>query len=450
MSRRWHHKTQTMKKVLFILFSLLLPLFTFAQQEMVIKGTVVNTETNEVVPFANISVFNEALGTVTNLIGEYELHIPITYSNKTLAISCVGYFTYKIPIVDIKNKRQFIINIAPRAYQLDEFTVRPGELNAEQVVAEAIKRIPNNYITKPYTMDGFYREYFEENGQYVAFAEAAVSIYDYFAYELNDNKVKEAIKINQLRVSDILNQGEYVLYIDINYALRGNLIRNYEFWNTYAQRAKFEKLHLAIDALTYYDDDLVYVISYIVNSKKWGTYKGRLFIRQNDFAVIRVEIDAHNLFRGREENGAPNRSFAVMTYKEHQGKLYLNYVYANHDVRYIVNENEQYDLSFYSELHVHNINTEQARPLAQNERVKQASIYYQPRYRTYDPNFWESYTMFEESPANQQIISDLEIERGLYKQYEANGKLKSIYDRINSPYSNSNSQGASGNLYSND
>ncbi|OWY20601.1 carboxypeptidase-like regulatory domain-containing protein [Sphingobacteriales bacterium UPWRP_1] len=394
-------------------------------QELVLSGKVRSAGGGQAVAFANIGINGYAIGTVSNERGEFELHFPEKFAEDSLQVSCIGYYAYAAPIADLLAMEPVQIALVPRAYSLETVTITPNDLSAGEIVKRAMQHIPDNYIVDPYLMDGFYREYFKENGTYAAFAEAAVSIYDPMGYLPNMNKPAETVKVNQLRVSDICNKGKYVLYIDVNFALRGNLLRNSEFWQLFARQTKTGVERLNTDSVMYDGKQPVYCIGYVLESKKSGTYRGRLFIRKTDYAVLRVEIAADNLPDGREGNGAPYRSKAVMTYKEYNGKLYLNYVNASHDVFYYDYETQQrYDLNFYAELTINNISTKGVTPLPENTRAKQSSIFYHPRYRTYDPQYWQTYNLFETSPANIQIIADLERQRPLKEQYAANGKLK--------------------------
>lgn len=413
-----------MRSIFFFVLLFCFTQFASGQQEIVITGSVLNAKTSETVPFANIGIEGTAMGTVTNNQGEYELHLDAgQLKNSVLAVSCVGYAAYNVKVGEIKNRKDHVIYLRPKSYLLSSITIRPRELSAYEIMEIAVRRISINYVNKPYLLDGFYREYFKENGHFAAFAESAVSIYDSENYNFQDIKERENIKINQLRVSDIYNKGEYVLYIDLHYALRGNVMRNVAYWKKYLQKAKYELEDLRMDSISYYGNDFVYCISYQMYSKRKGTYKGRFFVRTRDFAILRAEITALNRLRGKKSNGRPQKSKTVMTYKEHKGKLYLSYINASHEVKFRTKQ-EKFDLLFFSELLVHNIHTENFEPIVEEDIMESKSIFYQPRYRTYDEDYWKTYNLFESSQANDSIVSDLERYRPLEKQYMANGKMK--------------------------
>ncbi len=412
------------RHIFFFLPLLLCAYLAHAQQELVIAGMVLNVKNSEPIPFANIGIEGTAIGTVSNNQGSYELHFDKKHlRDGVLVVSCVGYGAYRVPLTSIRTPQKHFIELNPKAYLLSSITVRPRELSAYEIMEIAIRRISINYVNKPYLLDGFYREYFKENGHYAAFAESAVSIYDAENYNFQDIKDRETIRINQLRVSDIYNKGDYVLYIDLHYALRGNVMRNVAYWKKYIKRARYELESLSMDSISYYGNDFVYCVGYQMKSKRKGTYEGRFYVRTRDFAIVRAEITAHNRIKGRHSNGLPQKSKTVMTYKQHEGKLYLSYINASHEVKF-KSKKEEYDLLFFSELLVNDIQTDNFQPILPNEMMESKSIFYQPRYRTFDEDYWKNYNLFESSEANDSIISDLERYRPLEKQYMTNGKMK--------------------------
>jgi hypothetical protein len=407
---------------LLLLFS---PLHLRAQ-ETVLRGKVLDAATDALIPFATLGIAGKT-GTVSNENGEFELHLPNDMRQDSLTVSSIGYYNQSYSLVDLQNPQAFNVRLQARAYFLTEVAILKARLSAEEIVQKAIDRIGQNYIDQAFMGDGFYREYFKENGQYAAFAEAALTVYDLNGYGRvanDETKKKEIVQLNEMRVSDICNKGNYVLYIDINYALRGNMLRNADYWQRYFKRGKYHTEYLQIDSITAADRDTVFCIGYKMRSNKYGTYEGRLFIRTKDYAVLRIELTAINSLRGREENGAPYKSKAIMTYREHQGKLYLNYLNASHEVSYRTNDAQTYNLVFFSELLINNVQTNRVQPPPPQAAMNEKSIFYQPRYRSYDPDFWTNYNLFEDSEANDSIIADLEQQRSLEIQYRANGKMK--------------------------
>ena len=139
-----------------------------------LKGKVIEKETLKAVTFANISLKNQAIGTVSNSDGGFVFHIPAKYKNDSLIVSCIGYKSFVARLNDLQTKK-LKIQLEKKVYDLSEVKVKPKD--PREIVAEAIARIPENYPQKPINMDAFYREMTFENDTCVQMAEAVAKIY---------------------------------------------------------------------------------------------------------------------------------------------------------------------------------------------------------------------------------------------------------------------------------
>ena len=93
------HITISIKKLLCALFILGGSLASFAQGK--VTGKVIDGETNDVLPFANIAVKGTTIGSTSDFDGLYELSLdPGTY---TIVFSFVGYETKEVSGVEIKS-----------------------------------------------------------------------------------------------------------------------------------------------------------------------------------------------------------------------------------------------------------------------------------------------------------------------------------------------------------
>ena len=91
------------------------------------KGTVLDAETQETLPFVNIGIVNKGVGTVSNFDGEFYLEIDkADFSNSDiLQFSSVGYKTvqFKISEVNFNNTLFQKVVMQPEAMQLNEAIV---------------------------------------------------------------------------------------------------------------------------------------------------------------------------------------------------------------------------------------------------------------------------------------------------------------------------------------
>jgi len=80
-------------QILLLSFFLLFPTVLFAQEEFIIRGRVIDAESGETLPYANVFVANTTFGTSTDLDGNYELKLPSSGSYDVV-ISFMGYETF--------------------------------------------------------------------------------------------------------------------------------------------------------------------------------------------------------------------------------------------------------------------------------------------------------------------------------------------------------------------
>jgi len=106
-------------KVLFLFLFGMMVQFNYAQTGT-LKGNIKDTENNEVLPFAYITVKDSSKETSTNLDGDFELNLePGTY---TVSIGFVGYETKEIYRVKIDTDHTTVLNssISPVSIEPEE------------------------------------------------------------------------------------------------------------------------------------------------------------------------------------------------------------------------------------------------------------------------------------------------------------------------------------------
>ncbi len=397
------------------------------QESSVISGIVLDDATGEPIAFANVAIAGQVLGTVANVAGEYEFHFPSKFLGDTLVASSIGYHNFSVPIEDIFDRRRYTIRLKQRAYNLDELVVKPEDVVARDILSSALDRVAENYPQEPYLIEGFYREYFRENGVYVGLAEAAVDILDEAAYNLSEEEeeqasVDETIRIKQIRVSDIYNKGNYVLYIALQDALSGDLLKNFAFWKNFFLKDKLTQTSLG--EMTFFEDTQVYCVNFSYKKGRKQDLKGKAYIRTDDLAIIHLETTTKSFEREKLIGPAtPKETINVVKYKKHNGKYFLNYINSSTTIEPRI-EKENYELIFSAELAVNNLQIDDVVPFSPEDRVLESSIFYLPRYQSYDPEFWKDYQLFENSKNYEHIVKDLETHHSLDHQYESHGKLK--------------------------
>jgi carboxypeptidase-like protein len=123
-----------MQNQLLTIFFILISYNSFSQ----LQGTVVDLATKEKLPYINIWVENEDIGTTSNEHGEFVL--PRVDSHKTIVFTAIGYETKKIKVSSLTN----IVELTPVVTSLQEVIVYSKKATTEVTVG-AFNKLKINY-----------------------------------------------------------------------------------------------------------------------------------------------------------------------------------------------------------------------------------------------------------------------------------------------------------------
>ena len=152
------------KQFLFIISLLcFVTLSTIAQNQKVISGNVTNNKTGERIPFATISLKQKLVGTNSNENGVFEFHFPQEAANDSIVISCLGFATRTFFIENIQSPLE--VKLEPFSFQLAEVVVRP--LLPTDYLRMALRKVKENYPSKPFQSQAYYREQEFENNKII-------------------------------------------------------------------------------------------------------------------------------------------------------------------------------------------------------------------------------------------------------------------------------------------
>ena len=129
-----------MRLLIIFLFS---PLYFFGQTSF--NGTVINTKTKAMIPFATIGLMKENIGTNANEDGSFSLISRTNKANDTLIISCIGFITQKLP-VDGNNKTNVVIELTEQFTILNEIVIK-NKINWTTITLNEFSKCGNNFLT---------------------------------------------------------------------------------------------------------------------------------------------------------------------------------------------------------------------------------------------------------------------------------------------------------------
>jgi hypothetical protein len=145
------------------------------QAAIVLEGTVRDAVTGEGLPYAQLFVEGRGTGTVSNGEGAFQLLLPEAFAADILVVRYVGYATERLAVRRAEGMVPLEIRLRPSAVSLRTVVVRAGA--AEELVAEALRRIPANHDARPFRYTGFYRLVSRDRDTVIQLSEAVFDIY---------------------------------------------------------------------------------------------------------------------------------------------------------------------------------------------------------------------------------------------------------------------------------
>lgn len=250
-----------------------------------LEGKILDKDSKQSLSFANISIKEKSIGTISNEQGDFNLSISKGFISDTLVFSYIGYKNTYIPIQQLSLNHN-LIYLTPDNYKIKEVVVRAYD--AKEILLEAKEKIKDNYHTDPYQITAFYREMVMKNTNLVAITEAVMSVYKspYLGTFSDQVKLLKGRKNEYYSPSDTI---ALKLRGGLHASLFLDLIKN----PTYFFREEFFHLYdYSIDKIMTYNDKSVYVIDFKpVRYIDQDSFQGKIFIDIDCLSVVAVEFN---------------------------------------------------------------------------------------------------------------------------------------------------------------
>ncbi len=385
-------------------------------QRTTISGKAQDRASGEPLEFASVGIKGKSIGTVTNLQGEFDFHIPIEYRNEILVVSMLGYRNYEAPVWTLLGDSVQIIRMEKSPTILEEVIVRDS-LSGGDVLRIALSRIDNNFPMKPFLVEGFYRDLKKVGATYISLLEAAVKIYDDdYKEPRNKFKLRERVQLIEVRKS-LGYESKFTRYFDQDNLLEDLLLNNnIRYRQIEAREELFASINREQDS--YYDGHEIYVVSHSTE------YKLTIFIDKHDYAIVHLDYETGPT----DETVARNKNLISkfggirksIDFKRYQGKMYLNFIEMTSKERWldVSTGKMEFETELFQQLLINNIQPEIATSIGTTEKMRNYGLQYQDK--PYNKSFWDNYNLIKETPLDQQIRADLEKLAPLEKQFEEN------------------------------
>lgn len=379
-----------------------------------LTGEITDAQTTEPLGYANVTVIGKAIGITSNSNGGFEFHIPTSYSKDTLAISFIGYKTYKICLSDLSSTNQIKIKLEQSTLELAEVIISYKPYTVYSLLDDVISNYEKNYGTKPYEMNGFYREIRQTNEKYGYLMEAACRIYkeDYkTSYNVSLEKIRSNASSSEFQVRTDENFLETILVNDyVSNPVMG-------FFKRYNKKDKY-----VIEDTTSIDNNVVYVVS----KGNLPYEKETLYINAKDLAIIRFDIEDKY---GPDGNNQPKRKIGknligryrylnmVNIFTNINGTYYPSYIRSRfeHDEYNELKKITEKRSVLMRELIINKVNSDNPSKIGSKAEMK--SVKLDDQLQKYDADFWKNYNVLTRTPIQDEIIKDLEKNGALEEQF---------------------------------
>jgi len=171
-------------------------------QGKLISGTIVDSTTQQPLPFATIGIFGTLIGTASDRLGQFALNIPEQFEDSALFVSHVGYRSFNSSLTSLEHDE--IILLSQDEIMLDEIEVVPW--TAWEYIQNALSKIQDNYFSQPFLTTSYYNEFITENDVFLKFTEGIIETYNP-AY---GDTAKIASRLIQARKKDELGSIEFM------------------------------------------------------------------------------------------------------------------------------------------------------------------------------------------------------------------------------------------------
>lgn len=274
-------------------------------QVVVVKGKVQEELSTNPIQKATVKIADKQ--TITDDKGEFTMNLELSAIKKNgLMITSIGYNT---KYVAYSESNFYSIFLIPKTIKLAEVTVT----KAETIIEKAIRKIPENYPTKPFMMEGILRiirttkdslniTHFYKN-------DAALKIYS--PSYLSKGK-KQEVSLLQNKYIQMKSEASDN---DVRF-LGGYLVTSSDFvflHTDFIAQNKLKYFNYKLKGISMINNINVYEIDF--SSKKRQDVEGVLFIDTTSFAFVGAKITKYN----------PDASNIFITIKRQKQETYISY-----------------------------------------------------------------------------------------------------------------------------
>lgn len=383
-------------------------------QNITISGRVTDHETDEPLSFASVSIKGKPVGTISNEQGEFDFHFPAEYRNEILVVSMLGYLNYEVPVWTVAGSFQKI-QLEKSSFLLQEIVVIDS-LSGGDILRVALAKIEENFPMKPFILDGFYRDIKKVGGTYISLLEAAVKIYDQdYAEPRNKYRLRESVALVEVRKS-FGYENKFTDYFDQDNLLEDLLLHNNIRYRQIETRDELFA-NMVREKNSFYNGHEIYVVS------TSHDYNLKVYIDTQDFSIVHLEYETGVANDPITKKKKLESKFVglkkVIDFKRYEGRMYLNYMTMTSKVNWYDTKTGElkFETELFQQLLINQVHPNTGERIGPSQKMRSYSLQYQDL--PYNKKFWDDYNVIKDTPLDKAILTDLEKQAPLEKQFES-------------------------------
>ena len=391
-----------------------------AQEEVenyfTVTGVVKDKENKKKLENVNVSVPGTNIGTVTNSDGVFALKIKDAESAWGLEVSHIGYLNTQISLKGNKDLSDLTIWMIPAPNLLSEIVIFGN--NGRAIVEEAIRKIPVNYSSGPNMLTAFYRETVQKRRRYISVSEAVIDVYktSYATREAANDRVQlqKGRRLLSQKTSDtlavkVVGGPSLSIYLDV--------VKNQ---NALLSTGDLDFYDFYFEEPVNFDNRMHYVVSYHPRvNLMYALFYGKFYIDFEKLSFTRAEfsLDMRNKTKAVEAilhrkplglRFKPQEVSYLVTYKEQNGKTYLNYIW--NTIRFKCDWKKRLFSSGYtvfSEMVVTDRQEDGFTAISNKNAFKEKQVFYDLVNEYWNEDFWKEYNIIEPTESLEHAVDKL-------------------------------------------
>ena len=402
-------------KRLVLLFALLLTTVVVMAQELrTVRGRVLD-ENGAPLSAASIVVAGTHTATVSNDDGYFTIKVP-----ESARQIMVSHLSYQSETVSIEAGKTLKVKLKSKAVVLNELLVG----DPQDILALALRNIPDNYLITPSLQTCFYREMTRKGNRFIYVAEAVTDIYKTaYEHEIAQDRVaiRKARRLISTSLKDTLGAkiaGGPVIPINLDIVKNRSYLLNFTHLSNYSFSMKPSA------NTTDGRNEMIITITPKVKAES-AFLMGDFYIDVNSLAITHIDLqldmsDRDNAVRFMLERKPLGVKFRPREFRvsidyrpDSSGRLFLGYIRT--DISFKCDWKRKLFSSPYhvtSEMVVTDLRTENVKPVRGRQIFLTHESLYDKVELFSDPAFWQKYNIIEPTESLEKGIERLKKKKG--------------------------------------